>query len=320
MKKMINRCRIEGVLYSHTLEERTVTREDSPNKGKPYIRGKVDIATDKNKTNIISLDYTYVTETTKSGSPNKNYAVLKKIISGEYGCYTDPNVLDNATKVSVSTSLGVNDFVSNRSGAEEMICAKRIEGGFITPVTSLNADENQRNTFTFDTVIVGVKEKEAVEDDNGNIISPAKAVLDCRIFDFRNAMLPVELSAINPKAIDYFVGLEASSKNPIFTQVKGKIISEQLQREIHEKSAFGEDSVRVVSSSHKDWVVTWAREEEYEFGDESMITFDDLKKLAQDRENHLATVKASHASYQAQATSASTSAAFAASSNDGFDF
>lgn len=317
MKKMVNRCNIEGILYSHTLEERTVTREDSPNKGKAYIRGKVDIATDENKTNIISLEYSYVTETTKNGSPNKNYGVLKKIISGEYGCYTDPNVLDNATKVSVATSLGVNDFISTRSGAEEMICAKRIEGGFITPVTSLK-EENQRNTFTFDTVIVGVKEKDAIEDDEGNVTSPAKAVLDCRIFDFKNAMLPVELSAINPKAIDYFVGLEASSKNPIFTQVKGKIISEQLKREIHEKSAFGEDSVRVVNSSHKDWVVTWAREEEYEFGDESMITFDDLKKLAQDRENHLATVKANHANYQAQSTSAP--AAFATSSNDGFNF
>ena len=86
--------------------------------------------------------------------------------------------------------------------------------------------------------------------------------------------------------------MEATPKNPVFTKVRGQIVSEQVTRLIHEESAFGEDSVREVQTSNKDYVITWAAQEPYDFGSEDVLTFEDLQKMAQARENTLAALKA----------------------------
>ena len=296
--KLLNSARIEGILYQHNLELK-VSGPNSKKPGTEFISGTIDIATNDKKTNIVPVHFTYVTAVTASGKENATFETLKNIINKKIGCYTDPDVGDNAAKIRVDSAIGLNEFYSDRSGAEELVSVKRNEGGFVHVVQSISENENQRSTFEADIVIVGVREKEAVEDDNGNITSPAKAIIDGRIFDFRKSMLPVTFSAINPKAIDYFVGLEASPKNPVFTKVRGQIVSEQITRYIHEESAFGEDSVREVQSSNKDYVVTWAASEPYEFGLEETITFDDLKTAAQARENTLAELKQRRDEYKA---------------------
>ena len=296
--KLLNSARIEGILYQHSLELK-VSGPNSKKPGTEFISGTIDIATNDKKTNIVPVHFTYVTAVTASGKENATFETLKNIINKKIGCYTDPDVGDNAAKIRVDSAIGLNEFYSDRSGAEELVSVKRNEGGFVHVVQSISENENQRSTFEADIVIVGVREKEAVEDDSGNITSPAKAIIDGRIFDFRKSMLPVTFSAINPKAIDYFVGLEASPKNPVFTKVRGQIVSEQITRYIHEESAFGEDSVREVQSSNKDYVVTWAASEPYEFGLEETITFDDLKTAAQARENTLAELKQRRDEYKA---------------------
>lgn len=296
--KLLNSARIEGILYQHNLELK-VSGPNSKKPGTEFISGTIDIATNDKKTNIVPIHFTYVTAVTASGKENATFETLKNIINKKIGCYTDPDVGDNAAKIRVDSAIGLNEFYSDRSGAEELVSVKRNEGGFVHVVQSISENENQRSTFEADIVIVGVREKEAVEDDNGNVTSPAKAIIDGRIFDFRKSMLPVTFSAINPKAIDYFVGLEASPKNPVFTKVRGQIVSEQITRYIHEESAFGEDSVREVQSSNKDYVVTWAASEPYEFGLEETITFDDLKTAAQARENTLAELKQRRDEYKA---------------------
>lgn len=296
--RLLNSTRIEGVLYQHNLELK-VSGPNSKKPGTEFISGTIDIATNDKKTNIVPVHFTYTTATTAQGKENATFTTLKNIIDGKIGCYTDPNVGDNAAKVRVDSAIGLNEFYSDRSGTEEFISVKRNEGGFVHVVQSISENENQRSTFEADIVIVGVREKEATEDDNGNIITPAKAIIDGRIFNFRKDILPVEFSAINPKAIDYFMSLEASNKNPVFTKVKGQIVSEQITRYIHEESAFGEDSVREVQSSNKDYVVTWAASEPYEFGLEETITFEDLKAAAQARENTIAELKQRRDEYKA---------------------
>ena len=61
-KNMINSVHIEGVLYSHTLEAR-VSGENSKNPGTKYIAGDLDIATDENGLNVVTVHYSYVTPT-----------------------------------------------------------------------------------------------------------------------------------------------------------------------------------------------------------------------------------------------------------------
>lgn len=296
--RLLNSTRIEGILYQHNLELK-VSGPNSKKPGTEFISGTIDIATNDKKTNIVPVHFTYVTAVTSSGKENATFTTLKNIIDGKIGCYTNPEVGDNAAKLRVDSAIGLNEFYSDRSGAEELVSVKRNEGGFVHVAQSISENENQRSTFEADVVIVGVREREAVEDDNGNVTSPAKAIIDGRIFNFRKEMLPVTFSAINPKAIDYFVGLEASPKNPVFTKVRGQIVSEQITRYIHEESAFGEDSVREVQSSNKDYVVTWAASEPYEFGLEETITFADLKAAAQARENTLAELKQRRDEYKA---------------------
>ena len=88
-------------------------------------------------------------------------------------------------------------------------------------------------------------------------------------------------------------------RNPIFTKVRGQIVSEQVTKYITEESAFGEDSVREVQSSNKDFVITWAALDPYEFGLDETITMDDLKTAAQARENTLAELKQRSDEYRA---------------------
>jgi hypothetical protein len=250
--------------------------------------------------------------TTASGKNNATFETLKNIIDKKIGCYTDPEVGDKAARVRVDTSIGLNEFYSDRSGEDELVSVKRLEGGFVHVSPSINENENQRNTFEVDIVIVGARDKEAVEDDSGNVISPAKVILDGRIFNFRNDMLPVTFSVVNDKAMEYFRNLEASPKTPVFTKIKGQIVSEQIVRYIKEESAFGEDSVREITTSNKDYVVTWAALDPYEFDQEDTITFADLKTMAQARENTLAELKQRRDDYKASQSNANNAIASAA--------
>ena len=73
-------------------------------------------------------------------------------------------------------------------------------------------------------LITGVKEVEADEERH----LPEKVVVRGAVFDFRGGLLPVEFSAVNPKAMDYFIGLDASNAN-VFGVVRYlKLLLEKL--------------------------------------------------------------------------------------------
>ena len=307
-----NKTHIEGLLYQHSLELK-VSGENSKNPGTEFITGTIDIATDDALLNIVSVHFTYVTATTSTGKSNSSFPILSNIINGTHGTVM-ANGKDNAVKLSIDSAIGLNEFYSDRNGTEELISVKRNEGGFIHVVTDLNADEKKRNTFDVDIVITNVRHVDA--DDEKNL--PEKAIIKGAIFDFRKALLPVEFTAINPHAISYFEGLGATTKTPVFTQIKGRQISETVVKQITEESAFGEPEIREVKSSHKDYLVTWARPETYEWDTEGSITGAEMTEMMAARETYLATMKQRQDEYKASKTG---SGAFApAASTGGFDF
>lgn len=309
MKKCINSTHIEGVLYEHKLELKE-SGPNSKNPGTKFISGTIDIATDDAGINIVPVHFTYVTEKTAKGSTNATFTTLMNIIDKKFGTVM-ANGKDAAVKLRIDSALGLNEFYSDRNGAEELVSVKRNEGGFVHVADSLADDENTRNTFTCDMLITNVSIKEADEEKN----LPEKAVIKGAIFDFRGSLLPVEFSAINPKAIAYFEGLDASSKNPTFTKVWGRQVSETITRTITEESAFGEDSVREVKSSRKDFVITGASREPYEWDTEGILTANELADAIANRETYLATMKQRQDEYKA-----SQGANVAAPSNAGFNF
>lgn len=294
MMKVKNETHIEGYLYEHNLEKK-VSGEKSKNPGTEFISGTISIATDEDILNIVPIHFTYVTALTSSGKPNATFATLSNIVDGTYDTVMNGGK-DNAAKIRVDSAIGLNEFYSDRNGQEELVSTKRNEGGFVHLVTDgLVDDVKNRNTFKCDMLITNVRHIDADEEKN----LPEKAIVRGAIFDFRKSLLPVEFTAVNPGAINYFEGLDASNSNPVFTQIWGRQVSETVVRTITEESAFGDPHVREVKSNRKDWVITGARPEPYEWDDESTLTAAEVNEAGKERELMLAALKQRQDEYKA---------------------
>lgn len=301
--KMINREHIAGRVYDHSLTLR-VTGENSKHPGTEYINGSLDVATDDEGLNIVSVNFTYVTAVTSKGNRNETFNTLKNIIDN--GKTVVANGFDEATMVRIDTALGLNDFYSNRTGELVLVSAKRNDGGFVHIVNKLE-DEATRNIFEVDMLINGTTYVEADEEKN---IDEDYLIVKGAVFNFRNAILPVELIVKNTGGIKYFEGLEASASNPVFTKVWGKIQSQTIVTKKEEESAFGEASVKEYSRTVREWVITGTAKEPYDIDDEENgITADDIKKLMAEREIYLNDIKTRQEEYQAQKTVNTTPAA-----------
>ena len=292
-KTMINQTHIEGVLYEHNLEAK-VSGDTSKNPGTPFISGTISIATDDAMTNIVPIHFTYVTATFGSGKPNDTYTTLNNIINGTFGTHMKDGA-DKAVKLRVDSAIGLNEFYTDRNGKEELVSAKRNEGGFVHKVDAIDADEKVRNTFKVDMIINCVTHVDA--DDEKNL--PEKAVVKGAIFNFRKDLMPVEFSATNPNAINYFESLGATQQEPVFTCVWGRQVSETIVRQITTESAFGEDEVREVKNTRRDFVITGAAKDPYVWEDEGSITAAELNEAIQKREVDLAAMKKRQDEYKA---------------------
>lgn len=312
-KNFENSIRLEGYVYQHSLEEKTVKNTASANFGKPFIGGSLFVATDDEGLNVVEVHYSYVTPTTKKGSVNPTYKALKQIIDGKTWI-TDGK--DEALKVIVSPSIALNDFY-DREG--NLVSPKRAEGGFVSIASSanpINPDPDKRCKFLVDMVVTSLKDVEPNEEKGYEGYTEVRGC----IFDFRNAVLPVGFNMKDQRGIDWLHSLEPSPANPVLIKGWGKIISETTTVEIKEEGAFGEAFVRTVPRNHKEWLMTSAKDTEI-FGEENTITAEELKKAMQDREVYLAGVKKRAEEYQAsKAAGTAPVAAPVAASADGFNF
>ena len=293
MKAMINRTHIEGLLYDVNKLELKTSGPNSKTPGTQFISGEIQIATDEKCLNIVPVHFTYVTATTQKGAPNATFTVLSNIINGTFGTYMRDGK-DKAIKVRIDSAIGLNDFYTDRNGEEELVSAKRNEGGFVHKIDVLADDEKVRNTFEADMIITKVTHVDANEERD----LPEKVLVKGAVFDFRKAVLPVEFSAVNPMAMNYFESLGASSQTPVFTKVWGRQVAQQGVRKIEEESAFGEVKIREVPTSHKDWVITGASKEPYDWDSEETITAAELTEAMAGRETYLAGVKARWKEYK----------------------
>ena len=310
MKKVMeNVTHIEGILYEHNLESK-VSGPNSKTPGTPFISGTISIATDDALTNIVQVHFTYVTPTTSKGSANATYTLLQNIIDGLVGTYMKDGA-DKAAKLRVDSAIGLNEFYSDRNGKSELVSTKRNEGGFVHLTNTLAEDEKVRNTFKCDMVITGVTHIDGDEEKK----LPEKVIVKGAIFDFRKALLPVEFSATNPGAMAYYEGLGASSSEPVFTKVWGRQVSETIVREIREESAFGEDNVREVQTTRKDFVITGGAKDPYPWDDEEFLTAKELTDAMTQRQTYLATIKQRQDEYKA-----AKNASIAAPAPGGFNF
>ena len=306
-KKMVNSERIEGRIYQHDLVVKQVQNADSKNFGKDFISGTLEVAVDDEGLNVIPVHYTYVTGVTSAGKTNATFTTLLKIINENKTWMTVGK--ENATMVRCEPSLSLNEFYNNE---DNLISVKTNEGGFIRIIPTLSEKISDRSFFKVDMLINRVSEIEPDEEKGRK----GGVAVGGAVFDFKGSLLPVEFSVCEAGQ-KYFLDLDASPNNPVFTQVWGRIncSSETVTRT--EESAFGEAAVSSYEKKTKEWLITGARTESYEFGDEDTITVDDVKKAMQDRETHLATVKKNQEEWKAKksadgASNAASPAAVAA--------
>ena len=317
MRKPINKEVISGRIYDKNLAIK-VTGENSKNPGTEYIGGSLDVATDDEGLNIITVNFTYVTPVYSSGKPNNTYGILKNLIENGKTILSDG--IENASMVKVDASLGVNDFYSSRNGEEVLVSAKRNNGSFVNVVSKL-PEESARNTFECDMFIIGTQYVEANEERN---IDSDYLKVKGFVFDFRNAILPVEFVVKNQSGIKYFESLDASMNNPTFTKVWGHINSRTIVTRKEEESAFGEPAVKEYKNSVREWEITGTSKPDfvYPLGDErDGITSEEMKKAMADRELYLADVKKRADEYQASKTAGSTqNVASTVAAEGGFNF
>lgn len=301
MKKFKNLAHLEGYVYEADLKLK-VTGDTSKNPGTEFISGTLSIATDDECNNVVPVHFTYVTATTAQGKDNATYGVLKNIIDGKIKTVMADGK-ENAGFIRVDSAIALNEWYDKEG---KLISVKRCEGGFVhTTSQQLLPPVDRRSEFAVDIVINGVTRVEANEERE----TPERGIIKGAIFDFRGALMPVEFTVLHPKAIDYFESLEAGPKNPVFTEVRGQMVSMTFVRKIVEESAFGDAAVREVKSTTKDFVITWAAPHPYEWDSENTITAAWLGEAVQQREIHKAEIKKRQDDYQASKNSAFTTKA-----------
>ena len=298
-----NRTRVEGYLYECKLEKK-VSGPTSKNPGTEFIRGSLDIAIDDEGMNVISTYFTYVAPKYSSGSENRNFAILEKILN-EGKTFVDCGT--DATKIQIDGAIEINDFYTDGDNGElELVSAIRNGGSFVKIVTALNPDVANRHSFNCDIVITNATRVEENEERG----LPEKVKINGVIFDFRNAMIPVEFAISgDEEGMNYFENLEASTSNPTFTNVTGLINNVTTVIKKESQGAFGGAKVDEVRRTFKEWSVNWAASAPYDFGDEEVLTIDDLKKAKQDRETKLAAEKARYEEYKASRNSGNAATA-----------
>ena len=253
------------------------------------------------------------TEKTTTGRANPTYTTLEAIIDGKIGSVMEHGA-ENAGKVRVDSALGLNEWYDTRTPGTPLVSVKRNEGGFVHLTQELNEDESKRNSFEVDMVITGATRLE--EDTEREL--PERMTLKGCIFDFRNALLPVEFTVLNSAAMDYFEGLTPTSKTPVFTKVRGEQISKTVVRKVEEQGAWGEPSVRETRTSQRDFIVTWALPVPYEWDSEDTIAASELSEFMSTRELYLADLKKRNEE-SANRRNSNTSTNVTASSG-GYDF
>ena len=291
MRKCVNAEHLEGYVYQHSLTVKQVKNEQSKNFGQDFISGDLEIAVDEEALNVITVHFTYVTATTSQGKQNATYAVLEKLIAEPDKTWVAGGK-DVAFKVKVDTALALNDFIAN-DGSQ--VSAKRNEGGFVSFVTEL-CPENERNTFQMDMLINKVRYIEANPEKH---IEEDYCTVGGIVFNFRNEILPVEFVIRNKGGMEYFMDMDASDANPTFTKLWGRINRKTIKREYREDSAWGEAQVRTAETKSREWLVTGTAKVPYEYGDEKVLTAEEVMKGSQDREIHWAEIKKRSDEYKA---------------------
>ncbi len=278
-KNMTNEINIQGYVFNFSGNGlfHGTTGPESKVPNTDYVSGTVNIATDEEGANVVPVRFNFITKKySKSGKENPNWQVLKDIEDGNKTW--EQQGKDGAYKIRVACMAGSNPFVGQDG---KMVDRPSIDVNFAHPSNN-GFNENQRNSFKFDMVVVNYFVKEVEDDDDYGILN------GYTFNSFRKEAIPLTLVVRMPEAMSYFENLDASTANPVFQTVWGNIVSTTIRKEQEVESAFGKPQITYTTSTQREWVVTGASANPGEFGDESILTEDELIECLNNHESVVA--------------------------------
>lgn len=275
----VNTVKVQGYIFNKGEGFRALQKRTSK-AGKEYIQGELNIATDEDATNVVTVWFQYVAPTypAKNGKPerpNATYNTLAQIIENTT---TYEEAGTNAQKVRIDGNVGVNDWY-NRDG--ELVSTKRFEGSFVHLMNAGEKLAERPATFETDMVISNIAERE-MENAAENYVNVTGYV-----FNFRQDVLPVTFTVRGEGGMKYFLDQDT----PMVTKVWGDIVSSIVKIEHTTESAFGVPTVDVTTRTIRAWDIIGASAEPMDWDDESTITRAELKKKVLEREERLAEEK-----------------------------
>lgn len=306
MKEMINKSKIEGLLYESTIEEKQ-TGEKAQNPGANYLTGKIFIQVAED--NIVPIEILEF-EITKKGKKNKKYDDFKRLITSPSVLKDGPN---SAIGVKIDSAINLNEWHDEQG---ELISNPRNFNGFMT-ILSPNQISPKSN-FELDILITSVAD-DMEKNEDGQMEPNDNLVVNGYIFDFAKRIMPIRLLVESPGGVQYFKGLEPNT----FTKVWGDIYTQSNKVQKVEESAFGEDKVVEYTKTRKKYVITGTNKEPYGFDVEGILTKDEVKEAIAQRNIYLADAKTKTEEYRKSkgaAGPAKETIAAASSSDDDFDF
>ena len=271
MKKMINKSHIEGFLYESTLEEKSSSKD--PNS--KYISGRLSIQVSPD--NIVQVEI-FENEITKAGKKNQKYDKLVSLI--------DANSIvsageDSAVCLKVDSQLSLNDWYPQG----ELVSTLRNFNGFINFLSA--GEVKPQATFQADMLITSTVD-DMSKDENGDFVPNGALKVKGHIFDFAERIMPVEFLVENEAGVNYFRDLEANT----FTKVWGKQVTQSEVFTKVEESAFGDDKVVEYTNTRKKFLITGTNKEPYMFGEEGILTVQEVQDAIANRNVYLADKKA----------------------------
>ncbi len=257
--KTFNQVEMKGRLYSYSLEK----SENAA--GVAVIMGEVTLEVDADGTT--SAFRYYSPEVYKSGKENKTYGILDGMIAGNYKTVVDDG--DDASWLYLTGSIDSSYFLpKNSKPTDDLARAQKIRGSFINP----NSKKEYHNRWKLDFIITKIEEIEADEERN---LPRYARISGYYIDDYNERVVEVQFQARKDAAINYILSLSADEEAPYFVSTWGEL--SKVGRLVVRKNAFGEDETDEYTSIQ--WVITGMVENPYDFGDESVITFDQFKEF-----------------------------------------
>lgn len=274
MKKMINKSKIEGILYESTLEEK-VTGPNSASPGSNYISGK--LAVQVTEDNVVTVEI-FENEITKAGKKNQKYDKLIQLIGANSIVSTGDQ---NAVCLKIDSALSLNDWFPQG----ELVSTLRNFNGFINFLSE--GEVKPSATFDVDILITSTMD-DMIKGEDGEFEPSGALKLKGYIFDFANRVMPVELLVENEAGVNYFKDIEPNT----FTKVWGRQETQTETVTKTQESAFGDDKVLEFTNTRKKFLVTGTNKEPYMFGEPEVLTVEEVQEAVAARNVYLADKKA----------------------------